>query len=574
MIAGRLKMAIEVLKNEVINKIAAGEVVERASSVVKELVENSLDAGATQITVEIAGGGLALVSVTDNGSGIPSDEIDLAFKRHATSKISTFEDLSESHSLGFRGEALPSIASVSDVEITSFNINDNSGIYAELENGILIKQQKQARSQGTTIAVKNLFRNVPARLKFIKSKTTENSHIANVVSQYSLAFPEIRFTLFIDGRESLKTPGTGNLVDSINSVYGVEIASNMLPINSSQDFNSDERGVVISGMVASPRVSRSNRNYISLFVNRRWVSNRNLVWAVEEAYHGLLMIGKHPVAVINIDVPLADVDANVHPTKTEVRFKEEGNVYLALQRAVRQALVNTAPVPKVEEIAASYRGQSQIIVPPEQRHMDMKIVVEEEPGTPVVSSLPVLRVLGQSMNSYIVAEGPDGIYIIDQHAAHERIMFEKISKQREQQGVEVQGLLEPVSIEVLPVQDEIMNNNYKLLAEFGFTIEPFGNRNYLVRAVPSIMYKKDWQSALNELIDKLSVKDKADITEHIIATMACHSAVRFGQSLSLDEMRELVRQMEQADLPHACPHGRTTMIHITKKQLEKEFGRV
>lgn len=567
-------MAIEVLKNEVINKIAAGEVVERASSVVKELVENSLDARSTQITVEIAGGGLALISVTDNGSGIPSDEIGLAFKRHATSKISTFEDLSESHSLGFRGEALPSIASVSDVEITSFNINDNSGIYAELENGIVIKQQKQARSQGTTIAVKNLFRNVPARLKFIKSKTTENSHIANVVSQYALAFPEVRFALFIDGRESLKTPGTGNLVDSINSVYGIEIASNMLPINNSQDFTADEKGIKISGMVASPRVSRSNRNYISLFVNRRWVANRNLVWAVEEAYHGLLMTGKHPVAVINIEVTLADVDANVHPTKTEVRFKEEGNVYLALQRAVRQALVNTAPVPKVEEIAASYRGQSQIIVPPEQRHMDMKIVFEEVPGTPVVSSLPVLRVLGQSMNSYIVAEGPDGIYIIDQHAAHERIMFEKISKQKEQQGVEVQGLLEPVSIEVLPVQDEIMNNNYKLLAEFGFTIEPFGNRNYLVRAVPSIMYKKDWQSALNELIDKLSVKDKADITEHIIATMACHSAVRFGQSLSLDEMRELVRQMEQADLPHACPHGRTTMIHITKKQLEKEFGRV
>jgi DNA mismatch repair protein MutL len=286
------------------------------------------------------------------------------------------------------------------------------------------------------------------------------------------------------------------------------------------------------------------------------------------------MTGKHPVAVINIEVPLPDVDANVHPTKTEVRFKEEGNVYLALQRAVRQALVNTAPVPKVEEIAASYRGQSQIIVPPEQRHMDMKIVAEEEPGTPVVSSLPVLRVLGQSMNSYIVAEGPDGIYIIDQHAAHERIMFEKITKQKQQRGIEVQGLLEPASIEVLPVQDEILNKNYKYLAEFGFTIEPFGNRNYLVRAVPSIMFKKDWQSALNELIDKLSVKDKANITEHIIATMACHSAVRFGQSLSHDEMRELVRQMEQADLPHACPHGRTTMIHITKKQLEKEFGRV
>ena len=566
-------MAIKVLKNEVINKIAAGEVVERASSVVKELVENSLDAGATQITVEIAGGGLALISVTDNGSGIPVDEIELAFNRHATSKISAFEDLEVSHSLGFRGEALPSIASVSDVEIISFNINDSSGVYAELEKGAVVKKQKQARSQGTTIAVKNLFRNVPARLKFIKSKTTENSHIANVVSQYALAFPEVRFTLLIDGRESLKTPGTGNLIDSINSVYGTEIASNMLPVTGNQGFNASEKNIVISGMVASPRISRANRNYISLFVNRRWVSNRSLVWAVEEAYHGLLMTGKHPVAVINIEVPLADVDANVHPTKTEVRFKNEGDVYMAAQRAVRQALVNTAPVPKVEEIAASYRGQSQIIVPPEQRRMDMKIVSEEEVGTPVVASLPVLRVLGQSMNSYIVAEGPDGIYIIDQHAAHERVMFEKISKQKQQQGVEIQGLLEPVSIEVLPVQDEVLNKNYQLLAEFGFTIEPFGNRTYIVRTVPSIMYKRDWQAALNELIDKLSMKDRANITEHIIATMACHSAVRFGQSLTLDEMRELVRQMEQADLPHACPHGRTTMIHITKKQLEKEFGR-
>jgi DNA mismatch repair protein MutL len=567
-------MPIKVLKNEVINKIAAGEVVERASSVVKELVENSLDAGATQITVEIAGGGLGLIRVTDNGSGIPADEIELAFKRHATSKISAFEDLSVSHSLGFRGEALPSIASVSDVEITSFNSNDSSGVYAELENGMVVKKQKQARSQGTNVAVKNLFRNVPARLKFIKSKTTENSHIANVVSQYALAYPEVRFTLFIDGRESLKTPGTGNLIDSINSVYGVEIASNMLPINSGMDHNADEKCIKISGMVASPRVNRSNRNYISLFVNRRWVENRNLLWAVEEAYHGLLMTGKHPIAVINIEVPLSDVDANVHPTKTEVRFKEEGNVYLALQRAVRQSLVNTAPVPKVEEIAASYCGQSQIIVPPQQRHMEMKIVDEQEAGTPVVTSLPVLRVLGQAMNSYIVAEGPDGIYIIDQHAAHERIMFEKISKQKNQQGVEVQGLLEPVSIEVLSVQDEILNKNYKYLSEYGFTIEPFGNRTYLIRTVPSIMYKKDWQSALNELIDRLSVKNDASITEHIIATMACHSAVRFGQSLTLDEMRELVRQMEQADLPHACPHGRTTMIHITKKQLEKEFGRI
>ncbi len=567
-------MAIEVLKNEVINKIAAGEVVERASSVVKELIENSLDAGSTGITVEISGGGLALISVTDNGSGIPADEVELAFTRHATSKISGFEDLFASNSLGFRGEALPSIASVSDVEITSFNINDSSGIYAELENGTVIKKQKQARTQGTTIAVKNLFRNVPARLKFIKSKTTENSHIANVVSQYALSFPDVRFTLFIDGRESLKTPGTGNLIDSVNAVYGIEVASNMLPVNNSHDYSADDIGIRISGMVASPAVSRSTRKYISLFVNRRWVANRSLVWAVEEAYHGLLMTGKHPIAVINIEVALSNVDANVHPTKTEVRFTDEGDVYSALQRAIRQSLVNTATVPRVEEIGVAYRGVSRMISPAQQRHMDMNIVMKEETGESVLSSLPVLRVLGQSMNSYIIAEGPDGIYIIDQHAAHERIMFEKITKQKQQQGVETQGLLEPVSIEVLPVQDEILSKRYHYLEEFGFTVEPFGNRTYLVRAVPSIMYNRDWQAALNELIDKLSEKVNANITEHIIATMACHSAIRFGQSLSIEEMRELVRLMEQADLPHACPHGRTTMIHITKKQLEKEFGRM
>ncbi len=566
-------MTIKVLKNEVINKIAAGEVVERASSVVKELVENSLDAGSTQITVEIAGGGLSLIRVTDNGYGIPQNELELAFQRHATGKISTFEELSESHSLGFRGEALPSIASVSEVEITSCALKEESGIYMELENGRQIKKQILARSQGTTITVKNLFRNVPARLKFIKTKTTENSYIANVVSQYALAYPEVNFAMFIDGRESLKTPGTGSLVDSINAVYGMEIASAMLPVSGLQKYENDKE-IKISGMAAAPRVSRSNKNYISLFVNRRWVANRNLIWAVEEAYHGLLMTGRHPVAVINIELPLHDVDANVHPTKTEVRFNDERNVFMAVQRAIRQALVNTAPVPKVEEIAAQYHGQSRLIVPSQQSHLNMSILTEDKGGASVVSSLPVLRVLGQSMNSYIVAEGPDGIYIIDQHAAHERVMFEKISKQKEQRGVEVQGLLEPVSIEVLPLQDEILHKNYEYLFEFGFIIEPFGNRSYIIRAVPSIMFKKDWQSALNELIDKLSLKDKTDITEKIIATMACHSAVRFGQSLTYEEMRELVRLMEQANLPHACPHGRTTMIQITRKQLEKEFGRI
>ncbi|MDD4874521.1 MAG: DNA mismatch repair endonuclease MutL, partial [Dehalococcoidales bacterium] len=260
-------MAIKVLKNEVINKIAAGEVVERASSVVKELVENSLDAGASQIIVEIAGGGLALIQVTDNGSGIPENEIELAFKRHATSKISTFEDLTLSRSLGFRGEALPSIASVSQVEVISSTGVEITGIRIELDSGVVKNRQKHARSRGTTISVKNLFRCVPARLKFIKARTTENSHIANAVTQYAMAYPEVKFTLYIDGRESLKTPGTGKLVDSIIAVYGVEIASNMLEINNNRGEGFDDKEIRISDMAASPRVSRSNRSYISLFVN-------------------------------------------------------------------------------------------------------------------------------------------------------------------------------------------------------------------------------------------------------------------------------------------------------------------
>ena len=318
-------MPIKILDKESVSKIAAGEVVERPASVVKELVENSLDAGSSQISVEVTGSGVSLIRVTDNGCGMPPSELELAFERHATSKIASFEDLATTSSLGFRGEALPSITAVAQVDISSCAVSESIGGYLALEDGTVITRRSQGRSQGTTVTVRSLFRNLPARLKFLKSQATENSHIANVVSQYALAFPEVKFSLSIDGRASLRTPGSGHLIDSVIAVYGLEVARNMLEVSSDQGWQggADSSLPQVTGMVGSPAVSRSSRSYLSFFVNRRWTSNRMLAWAVEEAYHGLLMRGKHPLAIINISLPSEEVDINIHPTKTEVKFRNE-----------------------------------------------------------------------------------------------------------------------------------------------------------------------------------------------------------------------------------------------------------
>ena len=570
-------MAIKVLDKKVVAQIAAGEVVERPASVVKELVENALDAGASQISVEARSGGVSLIRVMDNGVGIPSEEVGLAFERYATSKIGKLEDLESILSLGFRGEALPSIAAVAQVDIVTCTGADSRGSHLSLKDGAVVERGSEGRSRGTTVTVRNLFRSVPARLKFLKSVATENSHIANVISHYALAFPEVRFVLLIDGRAALRTSGSGRLIDSMTQVYGLEIAQNMLEV---KDRGGEwEGGVVassprITGMVGSPAVSRSNRGYLSFFVNRRWVSSRLLAWAVEEAYHGLLMQGKYPVAVINISLPSNEVDVNIHPAKTEVKFQKEPVVFGAVQKAVRRTLIEQAPVPKIEEVATKYVSPSaprQLWwTPAESTGVTGSLPVV--PQTPVIS-LPVLRVLGQLLHSYIIAEGPDGLYLIDQHAAHERILFEQVVDQKSRQAVEVQGLLEPVTIEVNPKQEETLKADYEVLAEFGFSIEPFGERTYLVRAVPVLLYNQDWVGMVKELLDSLAGESRSDWGESIAISIACHSAVRAGQTLTDDEMRELIRQLEQVAIPHTCPHGRPTMIHLSSEQLGKEFGR-
>jgi len=564
-------MPIRVLDPKVVSRIAAGEVVERPASVVKELVENSLDAAATQISVEVRGGGLSQIRVIDDGVGIPAGEVELAFSRYATSKINAFEDLIVVASLGFRGEALPSIAAVAQVDMVTAAAGEAPGSYISVRDGAVVKRESQGRSRGTTVTVRNLFRQVPARLKFLKSAATENGHIASVLSQYALAFPEIRFSLSIDGRVALRTAGSCCLIDSIISVYGSEVARQMLEVVSGEAGWGGDRQIQVLGMTSVPSLSRSSRGYLSFFVNRRWINSCLLNRAVEEAYHGLLMVGRHPIAVINIALPPEELDVNVHPTKTAVKFTRGDLVFSAVQRAVRRALIEQAPVPRMEEVATGYGAA---VSGPElwaaEEVKDRAAAPAAGDYTPT-AALPVLRVLGQLFSSYIIAEGPDGLYLIDQHAAHERILFERVKYQRSQ--IEVQGLLEPVTIEVSPGQNEVLKSHYAGLGEFGFTIEPFGERTFLVRAVPALLHEKDWSAVLRELMDSLGGEGRGDWQESLAISMACHGAVRAGQTLTDDEMRELLRQLEQVTSPRTCPHGRPTMIHLSSEQLKREFGR-
>jgi DNA mismatch repair protein MutL len=557
-------MPIRILACEVVSKIAAGEVVDRPASVVKELVENSLDAGATQISVETQDGGVRLIKVTDNGSGIPANEVERAFHRYATSKIETETDLENISTLGFRGEALPSIAAAADVEMLTKSNADTAGTYLHLKNGNIAKRDKRSRPQGTTVTVHHLFRTVPARLKFLKSATTESGHIANLLTQYALAFPEVRFNLVVDGRLTMKTPGNGSLEDVVAEVYGLEIAGQMLKIGETDGVPS------VSGLVSPPSLSRSSRSYLSFFVNRRWISSSLLARATEDAYHSLLMTGKHPIAVVNVSLPPQELDINVHPTKRDVKFRNSQTVYAAVQKSIEKVLIKTPP-PEVKTGAPSFTPPPEVkagapsVAPPPS--------LWTVKGTET-SSLPILRVVGQLASNYIITEGPEGLYLIDQHAAHERVLFEKILAQRAQQQIEIQGLLEPLSLELTPKQEETLKKKAELLREFGFTLEHFGARSYLLKAVPAVLREGNLAEAISTLLDSITTEEEpAKRDEKIAQSVACHSAVKAGHTLSAEEMRELIKQLEQTRQPRTCPHGRPTMIHLSSRQLEKEFGR-
>jgi DNA mismatch repair protein MutL len=556
-------MPIKVLESEVVSKIAAGEVIERPASVVKELIENCLDAGASQIAVEAKGGGVELIKVSDNGVGIPASELELAFHRYATSKISNITDLGSIGSLGFRGEALPSIAAVAEVEMITQTSSDSIGSYMYLRKGDVVRKESRARPRGSTITVRRLFRYFPVRLKFLKSVNTENSHIAHLVSQYALAFPEVKFSLALDKRLSLRTTGNGDLREVVNEIYGSDLAQRMLKVEHKDAL------AKVGGLTSPPSLARSNRNYLSFFVNRRWVRSPLITRATEEAYRGLLMDGQHPIAVLNISLLVQELDVNIHPAKAQIKFCHEQAVFSNVKKAIEGTLARTAIAsPKAVPFSLS-PGQWQ----------SPRMIMDIEPSFVVAQlptlELPVLRVLGQLANTYIIAEGPNGLYLIDQHAAHERILYDRILTQWSQKEVEVQGLLQPITIELSPREQETLKASEEFLADFGFTIEPFGNRSYVIRAIPALMARANIIEIISALLDSLASKEGLNPWEEKIAqSLACHGAIRAGQQLSDEEMQELIKQLEQTKQPRSCPHGRPTMIHLSAHQLEKEFGRI
>ncbi|MCE2405283.1 MAG: DNA mismatch repair endonuclease MutL [Dehalococcoidia bacterium] len=579
-------MSIRVLAPDVAGKIAAGEVAERPSLVVKELIENSLDAGATHITVEVAGGGSELLRVTDDGCGIPAEEVELAFQRHATSKITSAHDLDDVRTLGFRGEALPSIAAVARVSLVTRPAGAELGRRVELKGGRVVGNTAAGCPPGTSLAVQGLFHDLPARRKFLKSPAAETSRVSDMVSRFVLAYPEVRFHLLVNGRRSISSPGNGSLLDALASVYGADTASSLLTVDSGGPGD----GYAVRGYISAPSHHRANRSYMTFLVNRRWVQSGLLAFALSESYQGFLPKGRHPLGVVNLTVPPADVDVNVHPAKREVRFRREDVVFPALQRAVRGALVATSPVPQVRVAPGPWSGDGAArlwspggrqtpgpagseMAPELARELALELGRAGESLTPAEATAD-LRLLGQVRNTYLVAEGPDGVYLIDQHAAHERVLFERIAGSGPGGRALSQSLLEPAAVQLSPGQEEVIRGNGDLLERYGFVVEPFGERSYLVRAVPRMVTDGDPARALTEILDLVAferlLKEREDA---VAASIACHSAVRAGKGLDIREMEELVAQLGACDSPQTCPHGRPTMIHLSSHHLEREFGR-
>lgn len=594
-------MAIRVLPPEVAAQIAAGEVVERPASVVKELVENALDAGADTISVRLVGGGKRLIEVADNGSGIPADEVELAFSRYATSKLTSIEDLDRLQTLGFRGEALASIAAVSQLTITTRARAEAMGTRLRLEGGEIVSREVVGAPTGTLITVENLFYNVPARLKFLKKDSTERKHVSMLVSRYAIAYPDVRFSLMQGGQEVLRTTGSGDLRDILGEVYGTEIAVRMLEIEAvgGEEWREDLPPIRVTGFVAPPELNRANRSQITLFVNGRWIQDSSLTYAVVQAYHTMLMTGRYPIALIMISLPPEEVDVNVHPTKAQVRFRHPDAVFSAVQRAVRRTLVDQAPARTVQEgvfwgspeWAARRERLAQVtsrrmqqaglgleIDSPGRRASQQQSGKEESPSAPSRRrALPVLRVIGQVGATYIVAEGPEGLYLIDQHAAHERILYEQFMAERAGEAIHSQELLEAVTVELMPEQMALVEGSLDELLAVGFGVEMFGRNTIRLRAVPALVAHGDpveaFLAALSE-IECGEMPTEATAEEKLIARVCKQAAIKAGQILSYAEMEALVRQLEDCQSPRTCPHGRPTMLHISAEQLAREFGRL
>lgn len=632
-------MEIHVLDNSLINKIAAGEVVERPSSVVKELVENSIDAGATAVTVEIRDGGISLIKITDNGKGIPKNQVKTAFLRHATSKLNKFEELGSIMTLGFRGEALSSIAAVAQVEVVTKTADESEGTKIQLEMGKVIGEEEVAANTGTIFTVKNIFHALPARRKFLKKPATESSYISEVVNRLALGHPHIAFKYINNGNVILQTSGNNDLKTCAMYIYGRDTASKMLEIYGERD------GYVIEGLIGKPELNRGNRNYESFFINNRYIKSNIISGAVEDAFKGRLMVGKFPCFIINMTVPENTVDVNVHPTKLEVRFSNEDFIYDFVYEQVQKVFKDKVLIPQVNWDKPKYSEVARVEVKdgeqldfsqiankgsltlnegavavekePEQKNesiiksaidrfypekrvindkikenkvTEQSVIKAEQPYIPVAEPKvenevkqevkPFFcnyKIIGQLFSTYWILEQDNSMYIIDQHAAHERALYEELVEKAMNKNVESQLLLRPIAVNVGEREKNAIEENRELLESFGFQIDVLNDRAYALRGVPYIFNAPESSNFFMEIVDRLcenGIKNVYEAKLDTIATMSCKAAVKGNDRLSFTEAKALVDRILKLENPFNCPHGRPTVIEMTKYELEKKFKRI
>jgi len=653
---------IHVLSESVANKIAAGEVVERPASVVKELLENSLDAGSTRIKIQIEAGGKKLIQVTDNGCGMVRDDAMLAFERHATSKIKNAEDLLSVATLGFRGEALPSIASVSRLHLETRAPDEDSGTVIEINGGKIFKVEEAGLPAGTSITIRDLFFNTPARKKFLKAESTELSHIASLVTHYALAHPDKHFELHSATNAILVAPPVGGYSERVYQVFGKDVLDQLIPVAAVQplahvglpqpppwrrqeddeDQSPVEPGEMrVHGFVSKPEIQKLNRNSIYVFVNGRLIRDRLIQHALTEAYRNILPPTVYPVVLLFLELPSGEVDVNVHPSKTEVRFRQQSVMHDFVRDSVRAALMKARPVPQfMTEINAhptaspsltpgsrsveSAAGrtlyaapESQVFtlqapVPPpitEGFHFGVdgiaidgnaalslvrapQIVSEVVEGDSCALPLPddaqaegdlapslaSLKPLGQIRDSFILAVNHEGLWIVDQHVAHERVLFEKVLKQRAAQKVESQRLLMPLVLELTPAQQAVFAEISEELNQNGFEAEPFGARSVAIKVAPAGVEAAQIEHMLHELLDQFSREEQVlnmeKVRGRIAASIACHAAIKVNMQLQQNKMEWLLAELAKTECPMSCPHGRPVVLRYSMKDIQKAFKRI
>lgn len=612
---------IRVLADHVANQIAAGEVVERPASVAKELVENSIDAGSTRITIEIEAGGRRLLKVSDDGEGMVRDDAVLAFERHATSKIRETDDLAAIATLGFRGEALASIASVARIELTTCIEGAKAATRVTIEGGRIRDVKDAAHPRGTTIAVRDLFFNIPARRKFLRSEATETYHLANLVTHYALAHPEIAFTFINNGREMVRAAPAKDLRERAYQVFGNEFLENLLEVSGGEPSVAR-----VTGFVSAPRDRRTSRDSQYLFVNRRFVRDRTIGRSLSEGYRSILPHGVYPAALLFIETPLEEVDVNVHPAKTEVRFRRQSAVADAVREAVKNALSNEgyAPPPPPEEppvtqqpitatatASATPTAAVQVLPQPQPRidfipepsgdeiARDIAAMIERKslPVESVPSVLPPLnsaekiaripepeslskniRPLGQLDESFIIATDDDGLLLIDQHVAHERILFDKYRALEVARQTESQQLLVPETFDLTPAQAAVFDSLVPELENYGFELMRLSGRTVAIKATPADLPASEARNMLSELLDTVDSEKKGSAREtlrdEIAASLACHAAIKVNMPLAPEKMRWLIDRLMQTSSPTTCPHGRPVILRLKTRDILKGFHRI